>query len=145
MGRYYVGFCRYVSCVVGCPIEGPISPDKVAYVARELHRLGCYEISLGDTIGIGNPGTKLFDRPDSLIMCLFFYDFLCPNIRFLVSGTVRRMLEAVLQEVPASNLAVHLHNTYGQALVNIVVALQVLIFILMDELRILALTAASVI
>lgn len=84
----------YVSCVVGCPIEGHISPDKVAYVASELHRLGCYEISLGDTIGIGNP------------------------------GTVRRMLEAVLQEVPASNLAVHLHNTYGQALVNIVVALQ---------------------
>lgn len=49
----------YVSCVVGCPIEGAISPDKVAHVAKELHRLGCYEISLGDTIGIGNPG-KVF-------------------------------------------------------------------------------------
>ncbi|XP_024387727.1 uncharacterized protein [Physcomitrium patens] len=84
----------YVSCVVGCPIEGPISPDKVAHVAKELLQLGCYEISLGDTIGIGNP------------------------------GTVRRMLQAVMQEVPASKLGVHFHNTYGQALVNIVVALQ---------------------
>ena len=57
--KLYVGLelYRYVSCVVGCPIEGPVSVNNVAYVARELHQMGCYEISLGDTIGIGNPGT----------------------------------------------------------------------------------------
>jgi hypothetical protein len=48
---------RYVSCVVGCPIEGPVPANNVAYVVRELHQMVCYEFSLGDTIGIGNPGT----------------------------------------------------------------------------------------
>lgn len=47
---------RYVSCVVGCPVDGPISPSKVAYVAKELYDMGCFEISLGDTIGVGTPG-----------------------------------------------------------------------------------------
>jgi len=47
---------RYVSCVVGCPMEGPILPSKVAYVAKELYEMGCFEISLGDTIGVGTPG-----------------------------------------------------------------------------------------
>ncbi|CAI0541969.1 unnamed protein product [Linum tenue] len=49
----------YVSCVVGCPVEGPISPAKVAFVAKALHDMGCYEISLGDTIGVGTPGNAL--------------------------------------------------------------------------------------
>jgi isopropylmalate/homocitrate/citramalate synthase len=48
---------RYVSCVIGCPVEGAIDPSKVAYVAKELYNMGCSEISLGDTIGVGTPGT----------------------------------------------------------------------------------------
>lgn len=55
----------YVSCIVGCPAEGHVPPSKVAYVARELHEMGCYEISLGDTTGVGTPGTTV-DRPLSL-------------------------------------------------------------------------------
>lgn len=51
--------CRYVSCVVGCPVEGAISPSKVAYVASQLYDMGCFEISLGDTIGVGTPGNVL--------------------------------------------------------------------------------------
>lgn len=50
---------RYVSCVIGCPVEGAIDPSKVAYVAKELYNMGCSEISLGDTIGVGTPGTEL--------------------------------------------------------------------------------------
>lgn len=50
---------RYVSCVVGCPEEGAISPSKVAHVAKELYNMGCFEISLGDTIGVGTPGNIL--------------------------------------------------------------------------------------
>lgn len=84
----------YVSCAVACPIEGPMSAAKVAYVAKELYDMGCYEISLGDTIGVGTP------------------------------GTVVPMLEAVMAVVPVESLAVHFHDTYGQALVNILVALQ---------------------
>lgn len=49
-------YCRYVSCAVGCPVEGAIAPSKVAYVAKELHDMGCFEISLADTIGVGTPG-----------------------------------------------------------------------------------------
>lgn len=49
---------RYISCVVGCPIEGAVSPSKVAYVAKELVDMGCFEISLGDTIGVGTPGNS---------------------------------------------------------------------------------------
>lgn len=52
---------RYVSCVIGCPVEGAISPSKVAYVAKKLHDMGCSEISLGDTIGIGTPGWLVSD------------------------------------------------------------------------------------
>ena len=52
-------FHRYVSCVVGCPVEGPIPPSRVAYVAKELYDMGCFEISLGDTIGVGTPGNEL--------------------------------------------------------------------------------------
>lgn len=84
----------YVSCVLGCPYEGNVSPEKVAQVAKRLYSMGCYEISLGDTIGVGTPGRMI------------------------------EMLEAVSQEVPVSALAVHCHDTYGQALANILVALQ---------------------
>jgi len=84
----------YVSCVVGCPYEGAVAPEKVAAVARQLFDMGCYEISLGDTIGTGNP------------------------------ASVVAMLEAVIKEVPVEKLAVHLHDTYGQALANLLAALQ---------------------
>ncbi|RLQ21387.1 hydroxymethylglutaryl-CoA lyase [Seongchinamella sediminis] len=84
----------YVSCVVGCPYEGAIAPARVAEVARRLLDLGCYEISLGDTIGVGTP------------------------------ASVSAMLEAVLDSVSVAKTAVHLHDTYGQALANIYAALQ---------------------
>uniref|UniRef100_A0A0E0F2G5 hydroxymethylglutaryl-CoA lyase n=1 Tax=Oryza meridionalis TaxID=40149 RepID=A0A0E0F2G5_9ORYZ len=84
----------YVSCVVGCPVEGTIHPSKVAYVAKELYDMGCSEISLGDTIGVGT------------------------------AGSVLAMLEAVMSFVPVDKLAVHFHDTYGQALANILVSLQ---------------------
>lgn len=54
---FYCG--RYISCVVGCPVEGAVPPSKVAYVAKELCDMGCFEISLGDTIGVGTPGKML--------------------------------------------------------------------------------------
>jgi isopropylmalate/homocitrate/citramalate synthase len=84
----------YVSCVVGCPYEGEVKPQAVAEVAKRLDAMGCYEISLGDTIGVGTP------------------------------GKVKRMLETVAREVPVERLAVHLHDTYGQALANLYVALE---------------------
>ncbi|KAK2362935.1 hydroxymethylglutaryl-CoA lyase, mitochondrial [Trifolium repens] len=84
----------YISCVVGCPLEGKIAPAKVAYVAKSLYEMGIFEISLGDTIGVGTP------------------------------GTVIPMLEAVLDVVPVDKLAVHFHDTYGQALSNILISLQ---------------------
>ncbi|KAM9571052.1 hydroxymethylglutaryl-CoA lyase, mitochondrial-like isoform 2-T2 [Salvelinus alpinus] len=84
----------YVSCVLGCPYEGKVSPDKVAQVAKRLYSMGCYEISLGDTIGVGTP------------------------------GGMTEMLQAVSREVPVNALAVHCHDTYGQALANILIALQ---------------------
>ena len=79
----------YVSCVVGCPYEGDIAPDKVAEVAERLAQLGCAEISLGDTIGVGTP------------------------------ASVRRMLEAVAKRVPIERLAGHYHDTYGMAVANV--------------------------
>ncbi len=84
----------YVSCVVGCPYEGNISPEKVADVAEKLFAMGCYEISLGDTIGTGTV------------------------------TSVQKMLQAVMAKVPTEKLAVHFHDTYGQALTNIYAALQ---------------------
>lgn len=86
----------YVSCVLGCPYEGKISYDAVEYVSRKLLDLGCYEISLGDTIGIGNAGST-----DQLLSYLIHTS----NISY-------------------QQLAVHFHDTYGQALNNIYVALQ---------------------
>ncbi|NVK38349.1 MAG: hydroxymethylglutaryl-CoA lyase [Gammaproteobacteria bacterium] len=84
----------YVSTIIGCPYEGDIDPQVVADVAKTLYQMGCFEISLGDTIGVGTP------------------------IKF------KRMLDAVLKEVPADKLAVHCHNTYGQALANIYASLE---------------------
>ena len=79
----------YVSCVLGCPYEGRVQPGKVAEVAARLFELGCYEISLGDTIGVGTP------------------------------RAAREMLKAAGQRVPLPRLAVHFHDTYGQAIANI--------------------------
>uniref|UniRef100_A0A8C8ZPJ9 Hydroxymethylglutaryl-CoA lyase, mitochondrial n=1 Tax=Prolemur simus TaxID=1328070 RepID=A0A8C8ZPJ9_PROSS len=84
----------YISCVLGCPYEGKISPAKVAEVSKRMYSMGCYEISLGDTIGVGTP------------------------------GAMRDMLSAVMHEVPLAALAVHCHDTYGQALANTLMALQ---------------------
>jgi hydroxymethylglutaryl-CoA lyase len=84
----------YLSCVLGCPYEGDISPVVVADMAEKLMDLGCYEVSLGDTIGIGTP-TK-----------------------------TQLLLDAVIKKIPIENIAVHFHDTYGQALTNIYVALE---------------------
>ena len=84
----------YISCVVGCPYEGEVAPAAVASVAAKLYAMGCYEMSLGDTIGTGTP------------------------------GKVKRMIDAVARDVPVGKLAVHLHDTYGQALANLYAALE---------------------
>ncbi|XP_013116531.2 hydroxymethylglutaryl-CoA lyase, mitochondrial isoform X1 [Stomoxys calcitrans] len=83
----------YVSTVVGCPYQGPIKPMEVVKVVEALYDMGCYEISLGDTIGVGTP------------------------------GTIAKMLEEVVRVVPPKKLAGHFHDTYGQALANILTAL----------------------
>jgi hydroxymethylglutaryl-CoA lyase len=84
----------YVSCALGCPYEGHVPREKVAEVTAALRDLGCYEISLGDTIGVGTP------------------------------RAARDMLRAVAQRVPLSRLAVHFHDTYGQAVANIYACLE---------------------
>ena len=84
----------YVSTVLGCPYQGEVPLSDVVRVARELHALGCYEISLGDTIGIGTP------------------------------AKARAMLRAVAEWVPMDALAIHFHDTYGQALANILACLE---------------------
>ncbi|HVJ38993.1 MAG TPA: hydroxymethylglutaryl-CoA lyase [Stenotrophomonas sp.] len=84
----------YVSTVLGCPYQGHVAVAAVVDVARRLHALGCYEISLGDTIGVGTP------------------------------TRARQMLAAVASEVPMAALAVHFHDTYGQALANIAACLE---------------------
>ncbi|MGN2252566.1 hydroxymethylglutaryl-CoA lyase [Frateuria sp. GZRe12] len=84
----------YVSTVLGCPYQGEVPVADVVRVAERLHALGCYEISLGDTIGVGTP------------------------------AKARGMLRAVAQAVPMSALAVHFHDTYGQALANILACLE---------------------
>ena len=85
----------YVSTVLGCPYQGEVPVADVVRVARELHAMGCYEISLGDTIGVGTP------------------------------GKAAAMLRAVAGEVPMAALAVHFHDTYGQALANLHACLEV--------------------
>jgi hydroxymethylglutaryl-CoA lyase len=84
----------YVSCALGCPYEGEIEPKKAASVARELAAMGCHEISLGDTIGVGTP------------------------------LNARRLVEEVAHDVPIHHIAVHFHDTYGQALANIFACLE---------------------
>lgn len=84
----------YVSTIVGCPYQGVIKPKEVVKVVEALYAMGCYEISLGDTIGVGTP------------------------------GSMRKMLDEVVRVVPAYKLAVHCHDTYGQALSNILTSLE---------------------
>jgi hydroxymethylglutaryl-CoA lyase len=84
----------YVSCVMGCPYEGEIAPEAVVSVSRTLREMGCYEISLGDTIGVGTP------------------------------EQARAVFEAVAAEVPIAELAAHFHDTYGQALANLYAVLE---------------------
>lgn len=88
----------YVSCVLGCPYEGKVDSRKVAEVAAKIFELGCYEISLGDTIGVGTP------------------------------RKVETMISAVSRYIPPEKLSVHFHDTHGQALANILVALQCGVF-----------------
>lgn len=83
----------YVSCVLGCPYEGTVAPKQVAAVANELFGMGCYEVSLGDTIGTGTP------------------------------GATRTLIDAVAGQIPRGKLAGHFHDTYGQALTNIYASL----------------------
>ncbi len=84
----------YISCALGCPFEGEVPPAKVAEVAQALDQMGCYEISLGDTIGVGTP------------------------------GKTQAMIEACAKRVPIERLAGHYHDTYGQALANIYASLE---------------------
>ena len=84
----------YISCVVGCPYEGNVNTEKNADIAKQLLGMGCYEISLGDTIGVGTP------------------------------ASVEKLLARLLEDIPAEKLAVHLHDTYGQALANVLISLQ---------------------
>ena len=84
----------YVSCVLGCPYDGDIRPEAVADVAATLFAMGCYEVSLGDTIGAGTP------------------------------GKTRRMLDAVARRVPVDKLAGHYHDTFGQAVANVYASLE---------------------
>jgi hydroxymethylglutaryl-CoA lyase len=79
----------YVSCVLGCPYDGDVAPQAVVDVSKTLFDLGCYEVSLGDTIGVGTP------------------------------SKARQMLRAVAGSIPMSKLAMHFHDTYGQALANL--------------------------
>ncbi len=84
----------YVSCVVGCPYQGAVRPEKVAEVLTRLFEMGCYEISLGDTIGVGTP------------------------------NKIQAMLYEAVEHIPVTSLALHCHDTYGQALANIFAGLQ---------------------
>ena len=84
----------YISCVVGCPYDGEVAPQQVDLVSRALFDMGCYEVSLGDTIGVGTP------------------------------GHFRRLLDHLLLQTSADKLAVHCHDTYGQALANICSSLE---------------------
>jgi hydroxymethylglutaryl-CoA lyase len=83
----------YVSCVLGCPYEGDVAPKQVAAVANELYAMGCYEVSLGDTIGTGTP------------------------------SATRALFDVVAGQIPRGKLAGHFHDTYGQALANIYASL----------------------
>lgn len=92
--RYDVRVRGYVSCVLGCPYEGAVDPQSVVKVAKQLFEMGCYEVSLGDTIGVGT------------------------------ANQAAQLVRTVAQHIPVAQLAVHFHDTYGQALANIYAALQ---------------------
>lgn len=92
--QHHIKVRGYVSCVLGCPYEGEISLETVVDVATQLFNLGCYEISLGDTIGVGTPGKAV------------------------------ALVRAVAKKIPLNCLAVHFHDTYGQALANIYATLE---------------------
>jgi isopropylmalate/homocitrate/citramalate synthase len=84
----------YISCAAGCPYEGEVAPRAVADLAGKLYRMGCYEVSLGDTIGVGTP------------------------------KKIRAVIEAVARKVPIGKIGGHYHDTYGQALANIYASLE---------------------
>jgi hydroxymethylglutaryl-CoA lyase len=84
----------YISVVLGCPYEGEVHPDKVATIAAQLYDMGCYEISLGDTIGAGTP------------------------------ARAQKLIEAIGKKLPVARLAGHFHDTYGQALANILAVME---------------------
>jgi len=84
----------YISCVAGCPYSGTVDVHTVASIAKDLLAMGCYEISLGDTIGVGT------------------------------AGHIKQMIEVLARDIPIEKLAVHMHDTYGQALANIYAALE---------------------
>ncbi|WP_331350975.1 hydroxymethylglutaryl-CoA lyase [Cellvibrio sp. UBA7671] len=84
----------YISCVVGCPYSGAVDVQTVANIAKELLAMGCYEISLGDTIGVGT------------------------------AGQIKHLIETLARDIPIEKIAAHMHDTYGQALVNIYAALE---------------------
>lgn len=92
--RHGIRVRGYVSCVLGCPYDGSVHPDQVMAVARDLFEMGCYEISLGDTIGVGT------------------------------AQATRTLIETVGKQVPREHLAGHFHDTYGQALVNLYASLE---------------------
>ncbi|MFJ4142539.1 hydroxymethylglutaryl-CoA lyase [Pseudomonas sp. NPDC089734] len=91
--RHGIRVRGYVSCVLGCPYEGKVTPQQVSSVANELIDMGCYEVSLGDTLGTGTP------------------------------EATRKLIDAVTGRIPRSKLAGHFHDTYGQALANIYASL----------------------
>jgi hydroxymethylglutaryl-CoA lyase len=93
-GKAEIKVRGYVSCVLGCPYEGEIKPERVADVAAALYEMGCYEVSLGDTIGVGTP------------------------------AKAKAMIEACARRMPMERLAGHYHDTYGQALANIYASLE---------------------
>jgi hydroxymethylglutaryl-CoA lyase len=87
-----IPFRAYVSCAFGCPYEGKVAVDRVVHVAKQLHELGAYELSIGDTIGVGNP------------------------------KQTQELVQALQQEIPIEKIAMHLHDTRGTALANMMAA-----------------------
>jgi len=83
----------YVSCIIACPYDGPVAPDQVAEMSERLVEMGCYEVSLGDTIGIGT------------------------------ADAVKRLIEAVAARIPRERIAMHFHDTYGQGVANVLASL----------------------
>lgn len=91
--QHHIPVRGYISCVIACPYEGAMPPQQTVKVAQQLIDMGCEQISLGDTIGVGTP------------------------------GSVKKLLDALIPQVPVDKIAVHFHDTYGQALTNIYVSL----------------------